>query len=64
MLTLVVSVVSLHVHGQSWHTGVEFVTNCAVFTIVRVDLPVSAEVAAGGEMFATIWTGFALLATG
>ena len=61
MMALVVSVVSLHMHGQSWHTGVELAANCAAFSRIRVNLPVSGQVAAGGKFFAAIWTTFTFL---
>ena len=63
MSAFVVPVVSLHVHGQGWHAGVELVTNIAVFASISVDLSVSGEVAAGGKLLATVWTTLALLAT-
>ena len=62
-IALVVPGVSLHVHGQGWHAGVELVTNIAVFASICVDLSVSGEVAAGGKLLATVWTTLALLAT-
>ena len=42
MSAFVVSVVSLHVHGQGWHAGVELVTNIAVLASVSMNLSVSA----------------------
>ena len=51
---LVVPVVGLHVHGQGWHGGVVLVTNSTVPALLCVDLSVSGEVAAGGEIFPAV----------
>ena len=61
MSAFVVSVVSLHVHGQSWHAGVELVTNIAVSSLVSMDLSVSGKVAAAGKLFTTILAALHLL---
>ena len=51
---LVVPVMGLHVHGQGWHGGVVLVTNSTVPALLCVDLSVSGEVAAGGEIFPAV----------
>ena len=53
-IALVVPGVSLHVHGQGWHAGVELVTNIAVSSLVSVDLSVSCQVTSGCKLFTTI----------
>ena len=62
--TLVVPVVGLHVHRQGRHGGVELPAVSAVFASVGVDLPVSGEVAAGGEHLATVRAALGLLGVG
>ena len=62
MSAFVVSVVSLHVHGKSWHAGVELATDCAAFASISVDLSVSAQVGTAGKLLATVRTALALLA--
>ena len=61
-VALVVPVVGLHVHGQGGHACVELVANCATSSLLSVDLPVSGEVTAGGEVLATVRAAFGLLA--
>ena len=62
VVALEVPVVGLHVHRQGGHGGVVLVADRAVTSLLRVDLPVSGEVAAGGEVFATVRAAFGLLA--
>ena len=52
--TLVVPVVGLHVHRQGRHGGVVLVAHRAVPPLLCVDLSVSGEVAAGGEIFPAV----------
>ena len=59
---LVVPVVGLHVHGQGRHRGVVLIADGAVSALLCVYLPVSGQVAAGGEVFATVRAAFGLLA--
>ena len=54
--TLVVPAVGLHVHGQGWHGGVVLVAHSTVSALLCVDLSVSGEVAAGGEVFPAVRT--------
>ena len=61
MSAFVVSVVSLHVHGQGWHAGVELVADIAVSSLVSVDLSVSGKVAAAGKLLATVLAALHLL---
>ena len=52
--TLVVPAVGLHVHGQGWHGGVVLVAHSTVSALLCVDLSVSGEVAARGEVFPAV----------
>ena len=61
---LVVPAVGLHVHGQGGHGGVELPAVSTVFPRVGVDLPVSGEIAAGGEHLPTVWAALRLLLAG
>ena len=63
MSAFVVSVVSLHVHGQGWHAGVELAADGATFASVSVDLSVSAQVGTAGKLLTTVRAALALLAT-
>ena len=62
VVALEVPVVGLHVHRQGGHGGVELATVLAVLASVGVDLPVSGEVTAGGEVLPTVRATFGLLA--
>ena len=64
VVALEVPVVSLHVHGQGRHGGVELAAVLAVFAGVCVNLPVPGEVAAGGEHLPTVRAALGLLAGG
>ena len=61
---LVVPVVGLHVHGQGRHGGVVFIADGAVSALLCVYLPVSGQVAAGGEVFAAVLAALQLAASG
>ena len=62
VVALEVPVVGLHVHCQGGHGGVDLAAVLAVLAGVGVDLPVSGEVTAGGEVLPTVRAAFGLLA--
>ena len=64
VVALEVPVVGLHVHCQGGHGGVVLVADRAVTSLLSVDLPVSGEVAAGGEVLATVLAALQLVASG
>ena len=62
--TLVVPAVGLHVHRQGGHGGVVLVAHSTVSALLCMDLSVSREVAAGGEVFPAVRTILQFVSSG